>query len=99
VAIATLQASLPSDSPIPKRVRRVPSANEKHSVYIIIRLGFLFGLVFFFTTVATQSNPLEFRTRCVIALVVVIIYALVDVIRTLLLDTREFVCQNTCDKK
>lgn len=99
IAIATLQAPIPTAGPMPKRVRRVPSDSEKRSVYIFIRLAFLFGLVFFFTTVVTQSNPLEFRTRCVIALMVVIIYALVDVIRTMVLDTREFVCQNTCDKK
>lgn len=99
VAIATLEAPLPTTGPLPKRVRRVPSESEKRSVLIFVRLAFLFGLVFFFTTVVTQSNPLEFRTRCVIALMVVIIYALVDVIRTMVLDTREFVCQNTCDKK
>lgn len=68
-----------------------------YSMYFIIRSIFLFGLVFWFSSIIPQE-PLDMRVRGSISLIVVIVYSLVDAIRNFINDTKNTACQMICKK-
>ena len=73
-------------------------SNSGGYMFYLIRLVFLFGLVFFFASVV-PTEPLDMRVRGTIALIVVVIYSLITAIKTFLSDSKNYVCANVCPKK
>lgn len=73
------------------------SDSSFHTMYFIVRSFFLFGLVYWFTTIIPQQK-LEMRVRGSISLIVVVIYTLVDVVYDFLVRNRKSTCKIICDK-
>lgn len=71
----------------------------RYILYFLLRSGFLFGLVYWFTSTIPQTQQLETRVRMTISLMVVIVYSLVDAIWGFTLHSKKLACQFLCPKK
>jgi len=63
--------------------------------YFIVRSIFLFGLVFWFTTIIT-NDALHVRVCAAIATLVVVIYSLFDALKKMTSDSKSFACRQFC---
>lgn len=68
------------------------------TMYFIVRAVFLFGLVFLFATIIPRET-LHIRVRSVIALIVVVIYSLIDTLWSITVNQKRLVCKTICSNK